>query len=168
MGYSNVVSDVLGVISMVREQYYSELSEAVIVALFDLKPLKMSSGKEVFGKISLIGEKERALGLHGDVLVVVSKDYWVGASEEMREAFVDHQLAHIVKKESKKGKVTYRLRFGDVTEFFDIARRRGVWTGCLKYLNELLTAHEEKRDKAVYVEEEVLKEEVTNELCEDV
>lgn len=142
MGYSNAVGNVLGMISKVREKYYPELSEAIIVALFQLKKNWIRGGKIVNASTVPIRDKERALGIDGDILIIVSKEVWDATDEAHREALIDHELAHIVRIVKKDGSVVYRIVAHDVEEFFAVVDRRGLWSGSLVYFKDIVLKQE--------------------------
>lgn len=162
MGYSNAVGNVLGVISKVREQYYPELSDAVIVSLFQLKKNWTRGGKSINASICPIRDKERALGIDGDLLIVISKEAWDASSEENRYALIDHELAHAVRIVKKDGSIVYRIVAHDVEEFVDVVKRRGLWNGSLRYFTEVV--FEQEKALMGVPKEEVISDEV----CEDV
>jgi len=117
---------------LIKKFALDDAEEAVIKYLF-YKAEKSS----FFGKCSRATGKWSYLTGY-DYVIEVWEPFWNRVSDYAREALVYHELLHIQKQVTAKGKVKWTVRKHDVEEFLDVVREYGPWSDNLQSLKELL------------------------------
>ena len=119
--FSSSSKDILALIKHIRAKYYSAFKHAKIITL-------MRNGKwSKYGTISRVSEAQRKAGIDADYILTLSATAWESFHTKQKKALVDHELAHMVLKETKKG-TQYKLKHHDVEEFCAIVKRYGEWS----------------------------------------
>jgi hypothetical protein len=91
-------------------------------------------GRVTIGKCKKASDLDRELAAF-DFIILLSKDFWIVASEKQRAALVDHELMHAAVKydadgepvRDERGRQVFRTRKHDLEEFSDIAARHGCY-----------------------------------------
>jgi hypothetical protein len=97
--YEDVSETVMEMFRKVKSQYFTELKNAKIKVLFDLKKRK-SGGKIVIGRIVKSNDLIRHLTKNGnaeegyDFIITLDKKCWDHISEEDRVKILRHELRH--------------------------------------------------------------------------
>ena len=125
--FSNPSKEVLAIVKKIRRKYYPEFVNAKIITL-------MRNGKwGKWGTIRAVSAEQRKAGIAADYILTLKAAAWENFSKKQKRALVDHELAHMVCKETKKG-IKFRCRHHDVEEFSAIVKRYGAWSpGLVKF-----------------------------------
>ncbi|MGI4812701.1 MAG: putative metallopeptidase [Janthinobacterium lividum] len=108
------------IVTQIRKKYYSTFKQAKIITI-------MRNGKwSNYGTIRVVSDEQKQAGINGDYILTLSAPAWDSFNANQKKALVDHELAHMVKKETKKG-IIYRCRHHDIEEFNAIVERYGEW-----------------------------------------
>lgn len=129
--FSDPSKETLEIVRHIRHKYYKEYRDAKIITI-------MRNGKwSKYGTIHVVSEEQRKVGVQADYILTLSGDAWEKFSSKQKKALVDHELAHMVVKKTKKG-IKYRCRHHDVEEFAAIAKRYGAWSPNLEKFKKAL------------------------------
>jgi len=110
--------------------YHPELATARIKYLFVEKAPK-KGGRELPGKASKVSGKWEHL-TELDFTIEVPAPTWDEASNEQRQALVDHLLEYCTAEEDEKtGDFKWLIREPDVREFSSILQRHSCWNDTL-------------------------------------
>lgn len=83
---------------------------------------KMASAEKGKPKVDCLAEREI------DFVITVNTTYWDKLSPHDREALIDHELSHCIKKgEDEEGAPIWGITGHDVEEFSGVIRRHGLW-----------------------------------------
>ncbi|MCD6214418.1 MAG: hypothetical protein J7J46_05540 [Candidatus Desulfofervidus sp.] len=117
---------------LIKKFQLSDAEEAVIKFLF-----YRAEKSSFFGKCSRATGKWSYLTGY-DYVIEVWEPFWSRVSDHAKEALIYHELLHIQKQVTTKGKVKWILRKHDVEEFLDVVREYGPWSDNLQSLKELV------------------------------
>jgi len=117
-----------------------------LIEKYELHDAKEAHVKYLFYKAdesSYLGKCSRATGkwsyLTGyDYVIEIWKPFWDSATDQARRAVVYHELLHIQKKVTKKGKVRWLIRKHDVEEFLEVVQEFGPWSTMMQELKRLI------------------------------
>ena len=110
------------------QQFHKHLVEAKIQYLYREGASWTKSGKDVLGQTKRVsGAAASVTGL--DFMIIINQSIWAQLPQNMKEAVIDHELAHCCRGEDdKEGNPKWSLQSHDVEEFVSIGRRHGSWS----------------------------------------
>lgn len=122
------------------EEHHEHLADAKIVIAWRFGWKADSDGRIKLGQAKKAGELDRSL--HGqDFVILLNHEHWnaAGFTDAHQRALIDHELCHCQvavdhagdPKTNEKGRVIYRVRHHDITEFRDVVARHGLYTSDL-------------------------------------
>lgn len=110
----------LKLVRIIRKKYYANFKNARIRTI-------MRNGKwHCYGTIRAVSEEQRKTGVEADYILNLSAEAWRVFTPKQKKALIDHELAHMVVKVTKRG-IVYRCRKHDLEEFSSIVERYGDW-----------------------------------------
>jgi predicted metallopeptidase len=154
--------EVREVAKVLIKQHHSHLRSIRIEYVFDHH--KKKSGKIVMGTMRIANglaaylaadDAAKKVGYTDPFFVMtIVKQIWDHLTEEQRTALVDHELchAHVWYDDSDNPKLS--LRYHDLEEFRDIARRYGEWDRGVQLFAAALRGEEDDETPSMFEEEE--------------
>lgn len=121
------------VLDKVIAEYYSDLLNTKFKLVFDMKEIPTK-----IGSIRKVSEREKCSGIDADLMLIVSDIWWHKSEDHLKEALIDHELAHVEIVTKEDGSKQYKMRKHDIEEFLSIIKRRGAWTPKLHEFQEEL------------------------------
>jgi hypothetical protein len=102
-------------------------------------------GRVTIGKCKKASDLDRELAPF-DFVILLSKHFWLGASETQRAALIDHELMHAAVKYDDagepvidaRGRTVFRTRKHDLEEFADVVARHGCYKRDLEHFARAL------------------------------
>ncbi|HAL17416.1 MAG TPA: hypothetical protein DCP32_11905 [Anaerolineaceae bacterium] len=118
---------VIHIAEQLIEKYHPWLRDARIGFVFR-DEAQQSLGRLILAQAQKVTAKLQVY-LEFDFLIWVSKEDWEGKlTDAQREALIDHELCHCVKRLDTD---TWAIRPHDVQEFWQIIERHGLWSSDL-------------------------------------
>lgn len=115
----------IAILEKVRRAHFSELADAKMKILFDLKK-KMSDGKIVLARIQKANdlirhftEEEVEDGV--DFIIFLDKTAWDNIPEIDKERLTRHELQHVIFDSESEN--PYKLRDHEITDFYEEIQR---------------------------------------------
>jgi hypothetical protein len=115
----------------------------------------VSNGKATAGMAYRADDRNRTL--HGvDAIIEIAKDIWDEATDEFKDALMDHELSHIMIRldddgqpmmDDKTGRVKITMRPHDIEEFEDVLERHGPYHKALRSFLEAFARKKEASKK---------------------
>lgn len=116
----------------------------------------ISEGKVTVGMAIRVDDRNWAIH-KTDALIEIARDVWEEASEQFRQALMDHELSHIsvvmdeaatpVMDEST-GRIRIRIKKHDIEEFADVLERHGAYHESLRVFLDAFAKNKEQVRKA--------------------
>lgn len=135
----------------------------------------VSDGKVTGGMCIRVDDRNRTIHDH-DFIIEISKDIWDEATDQFKEALVDHELGHVGIRMSKEDgaeddpiydETTNRpktfIRKHDIEEFEDVLERHGAFH---KGLRDFLDAFARGRSKEKKTTKKTNEDNLTNDISE--
>lgn len=115
-----------------HEELHRENARIVLAWCTSWKP--DVDGRVTIGKCKKASDLDRELAPF-DFVILLSKHFWLGASETQRAALIDHELMHAAVKYDDsgepvmdaRGRTVFRTRKHDLEEFADVVARHGCY-----------------------------------------
>ena len=130
--WSEASGELIHIAQEIVTKYYPGLKEARIGFVFRDEAQK-SNGKELAGSTAKVSPKEQVY-LDLDFLIWVSEKDWTAMASDVREALIDHLLAHC----AGNPYTGWKIRPHDIEEFAVVISRRGLWNHSLMRINSAL------------------------------
>jgi len=125
--------ETLEMLAKIRKKHYPAFRKAKIITI-------MRNGRwSKYGTIHIVTEEQKKTGIAADYILTLSNDAWKIFTAKQRRALIDHELAHIVRKETNKG-IKWKLRHHDIEEFNAIVQRYGEWLPSVTKFRKALEA----------------------------
>lgn len=119
--------EVYALVEEVRREHHTSTEEASIALLWINDVKADADGHLMLGKCWKIGPREAALHEH-DFAIGFNREVWNQVDAQMREAIVDHELAHVgIKVREETGESSWYVVKHDLEEFTSVVKRRGLY-----------------------------------------
>jgi len=147
---------------------HAQLKPAMIAIVFHHDWNADRDGRLTLGQLKLCTELDHEFS-ELDFVVILNKNFWMSddVTDGQRLALIDHELSHAApviescggQKEDEKGRLVWRTKSHEITEFFGVITRNGFYTDELYKLAQIIKDAEE----TPLLKDEVISLEVPNE-----
>lgn len=126
-----------------------------IAYLFREEATVTPDGKVVAGMAIRVDDRAWTLHRH-DAMIEIARDVWLDATDEFKQALMDHELGHISIGmdegrqpiiDEKTGRLKVRMKGHDLEEFDEVLERHGAYHKSLRNFLEAFAKHKQAKKK---------------------